>query len=199
MELARGYETHLSDLLALAAAADRGAGVVAVGHSFGGVLVQGAALGAPENFSAIGAFEPPMPWLGFHRRGNWPPLAENPGDEAERFFRQMMGDQAWERMADGVREDRRADGPALLTDLSAIRTISFDPTLLTVPVVYGTGVAKTAPHHLAAVEWLGENVPGATVHKIEDAGHGAHLSHPDAFATFINLVLERATNQGTST
>ncbi len=189
MELANGFETHLEDLLAIAAAADRGAGVVAIGHSFGGVLVQAAALAEPTFFLAIGAFEPPMPWLGFHRSGGWSPLAEDPGDEAERFFRRMMGDHAWERMADGVKLDRRADGPALLTDLSAIRTLSFDATLLSVPVVYGTGVEKTAPHHLEAVEWLGTNVPRASVDKITEAGHGAHLSHPDAFARFISLVV----------
>jgi pimeloyl-ACP methyl ester carboxylesterase len=105
----------------------------------------------------------------------------------------MMGDHAWDRMADGVKEDRRADGPALLTDLQAIRTLSFDATKLAVPVVYGTGVEKTAPHHLEAVEWLGANVPGAKVDKITEAGHGAHLSHPDAFARFISLVVAAGT------
>jgi len=197
MDLAQGFDTHLDDLLAIAGACDRGAGVIAVGHSFGGVLVQAASLKEPERFLAIGAFEPPMPWLGFHRRGGWPPLAQDPGDEAERFFRRMMGDHAWDRMADGVKEDRRADGPALLTDLQAIRTLSFDATKLAVPVVYGTGVEKTAPHHLEAVEWLGANVPGAKVDKITEAGHGAHLSHPDAFARFISLVVA-AGSKGTN-
>lgn len=198
MDLAGGFSAHLDDLLAMAGAANRGAGVIAVGHSFGGVLVQAAALHSPELFLAIGAFEPPMPWLGFHRQGGWPPLATDPGDEAERFFRRMMGDHAWERMAEGVQQDRRADGPALLTDLSAIRTLKFDATQLSIPVVYGTGVEKTAPHHLAAVEWLGTNVPLASVDKITEAGHGAHLSHPDAFARFIALVVAEGSRGASS-
>jgi pimeloyl-ACP methyl ester carboxylesterase len=197
MDLSGGFESHLNDLLDLASASDRGAGVVAIGHSFGGVLVQAAALRAPNLFASIGAFESPMPWLGFHRSGGWSPLAEDPGDEAERFFRRMMGDHAWERMADGVKLDRRADGPALVTDLQAIRTLSFDVTDLSIPVVYGTGVAKTAPHHLEAVEWLGANVHNAAVNKIEEAGHGAHLSHPDAFARFIGLVIDASREEVT--
>jgi hypothetical protein len=35
-------------------------------------------------------------------------------------------------------------------------------------------------------------VPGGVVYEIEAAQHGAHLSHPDAFAGLTRLVLERA-------
>ena len=41
--------------------------VVAVGHSLGGDVVIGAALADPGAFDAVGAYEPPMPWLGFRR------------------------------------------------------------------------------------------------------------------------------------
>ena len=62
---------HIHDLVAVATLArdgnDGAAPVVAIGHSFGGDVVVGAALASPESFDAIGAFEPPMPWLGFRR------------------------------------------------------------------------------------------------------------------------------------
>ena len=194
MDLTGGFRSHLDDFFALAEAANEGHGVVAIGHSFGGDLVQAAALERPELLAALGAYEPPMPWIGFHRHssGSWPPLASDPGDEAEQFFRRMVGDAAWDRLSDGLREDRRADGPALVVDLSAIRTLQFDPKLLTMPSHFGSGTTKTAPHHRDTVEWLGANVRGAQVTWFDDSGHGAHLTHPDAFARFIEQVRDSA-------
>ena len=71
---------HISDLLSIAEEARSGAEgpVVAVGHSLGGDVVIGAALAAPGAFDAVGAYEPPMPWLGFRRDESgaarpWPP------------------------------------------------------------------------------------------------------------------------------
>ena len=79
--------------------------LAAVGHSLGGDVVVGAALAEPRAFDAIGAYEPPMPWLGFRRtpagsdrRREWAPLAEDPGDEAERFFGRMVSPEAWRRL-----------------------------------------------------------------------------------------------------
>ena len=82
-----GLGGHVEDLIAIAdtVRADGGGGgpVVAVGHSLGGDVVIGAALASPGAFDAIGAFEPPMPWLGFRRQagtGNpWPGLADDRG------------------------------------------------------------------------------------------------------------------------
>ncbi len=64
-----GLDGHVADLLAiLSEVRSRGAGpVVAVGHSVGGDVVLGAALAEPRACDAVGAFEPPMPWLGFRR------------------------------------------------------------------------------------------------------------------------------------
>ncbi len=60
---------HIVDLLDIVAEVrSRGASpVVAVGHSVGGDVVLGAALAAPDSLDAVGAFEPPMPWIGFRR------------------------------------------------------------------------------------------------------------------------------------
>jgi pimeloyl-ACP methyl ester carboxylesterase len=189
---------HIADLLAIADEARSGSGgpVVAIGHSLGGNVVVGAALASPRAFDSIGAYEPPMPWLGFRRQGTrpWPALAGDPAEEAERFFGRMVGDGSWSRLTEGGRAERRADGPALVADLRSMRGEGppFDVTALDVPSVFGMGGPATAAHHRHAVEWLGANVPGALVHEIANAQHGAHLSHPDHFATMVRLVVERA-------
>jgi pimeloyl-ACP methyl ester carboxylesterase len=68
----------------------------------------------------------------------------------------------------------------------------FDVTALKVPAVFGTGGADTAPYHREGVMWLASHVPGASLFEIATARHGAHLSHPDHFATMTRAVLERA-------
>jgi pimeloyl-ACP methyl ester carboxylesterase len=190
---------HIDDLLTIADAARAEAGggpVVAIGHSLGGNVVLGAALTSPGAFSAIGAFEPPMPWLGIRREGRatWPPLSDDADLEAEQFFCRMVGEGTWARLTEAGRAERRADGPALIADLRGMRieVPPFDVTALEVPAVFGRGGPASAAHHRRTVEWLGDNVPGAEVYEIVKAQHGAHLSHPDHFATMVRMVLERA-------
>ena len=198
---------HVDDLLGLAASerAETGGPVVAVGHSFGGDVVVAAALADPLAFGAIGAYEPPMPWLGFRRqavppggRGAWLALADDPGDEAEAFYGRMMGPSAWDRLTPEARAARRADGPALVADLNGFRLDGppFDVCALTVPAVFGMGGPESAPHHRRTVEWLAANVPGATGFEIAAARHGAHLSHPDHFAALARQVAALATPGG---
>jgi pimeloyl-ACP methyl ester carboxylesterase len=193
---------HIDDLLAIADTARAGAAggpVVAIGHSLGGDVVIGAALAQPRAFDSIGAFEPPMPWLGFRRQGaqegaTWPPLSDDPGEEVERFFGRMVGEGSWARLNEDGRAQRRADGPALVADLRAMRRTSppFDVTSLDVPTLFGRGGPTSAAHHRRTVDWLGDNVPGAVVYEIANAQHGAHLSHPDQFAALVRRVVERA-------
>jgi pimeloyl-ACP methyl ester carboxylesterase len=200
---------HVDDLLAVAeeARASAKGPVMAVGHSLGGDVVLGAALADPRAFASVGAYEPPMPWLGLPRwdeggtdrpgdptGGNgWRAIADEPGEEAERFFRRMVSPEAWTRLTDAGRAERRADGPALVADLRGIRGEGppFDVGRLSVPAVFGMGGEATAPHHRRNVQWLGEHVPGAVVFEIQGAHHGAHLSHPDHFAAMTRLVVER--------
>ncbi len=133
---AAGLAGHVEDLLAVAAALPGPARpVTAVGHSVGGDVVAAAALAEPGRFASIGAYEPPMPWLGF-RRPDRPPRhpgndaagpADGPGsatgsrparpataaaEQVERFFRRMMGDAAWERLPERAKQERWADAPA---------------------------------------------------------------------------------------
>ncbi len=202
-----GLGGHIEDLLAVMEEVRdeaRAAGpVVCVGHSLGGDVVIGAALAEPSLFDAIGVFEPPMPWLGFRRDAAsgasaprpWPPIADDPGEEVERFFSRMMSPGGWARLTDEGKASRRADGPALVADLRSLRGegAPFDVTALAMPAVFGMGGPTTQPHHRRSVQWLGEHVPGGVVYEVEGAQHGAHLSHPDHFAAMTRLVIERAT------
>ena len=191
---------HVDDLLRLAEAArDESSGpLVAVGHSLGGDVVMAAALASPPTFGAIGVFEPPMPWLGFRRQQAekarvWPALSPDPAEEAEQFFSRMVGPAAWARLTDEGRAQRRADGPALVADFRSLHGEGppFDVSQLDVPVVVAMGGPSTRAHHRRTVEWLGAHVPGAQVFEIDGAQHGAHLSHPDHFATLTRLVVDR--------
>lgn len=193
---------HVDDLLDVVG--DRPA--VVVGHSYGGTVALGAALrdsrGGP--IRALCVYEPPMPWLDF-----WPARPPDPttaeqgsrptdanelsGRAAERFFRRMVGDAAWERLPEREKDARRADGAALAAELDAIRIgkAPFDVSLLRVPLVCGRG-EHSAPRHRDSVGWLVDHVPGAELVEIPGAGHGAHLSHPDAFAAMVRRTLARA-------
>lgn len=183
---------HVDDLLAVAAAAGGpGRAVTAVGHSMGGVVVLGAAIAEPALFASVGAFEPPMPWLGFSRRdapGRTDPPPSDPAAEAERFFRRMVSDTAWERLPAAAKAARRADGPALVAELAALRRgtpAPFDVTALAVPALFGCGGPATEDRRRRTAAWLAEHVADGHLAEIPEAGHGAHLSHPSAFARFV--------------
>ena len=199
--VAASISTHVDDLLGVIREITlrTSTTVSAVGHSLGGDVVIAAALAHPDALASIGAFEPPMPWLGFRRHDpgsprprGWPAMAEDPGLEAEQFFGRMVSPRAWSRLSDAGRATRRADGPALVADMTFMRGEQpFDVTALAVPAVFGMGGQASGTHHRRTVTWLGEHVAGAEVYEIEGAQHGAHLSHPDHFATFVRRVLER--------
>jgi len=190
---------HVEDLAAVVD--DRPA--VVVGHSYGGTIALGAALrpGGPGSILAVAAYEPPMPWLGpwASRRQagtSSPPrmsLDADPELIAENFFRRMVGDSAWDRLPEATKEARRADGAALAAEMSAIRVAEppFDVTTLSVPSVFGLGT-ESLPHQRATPAWLAANVPGAELVEIEGSAHGAHLTHPDAFALFVRAAVRKA-------
>jgi pimeloyl-ACP methyl ester carboxylesterase len=195
-------DRHVEDLLAVID--DRPAMVV--GHSYGGDVALGAALrpGGPGSILAVAAYEPPLPWLaawasrgGTRTGAPLGPVDEDPGLVAERFFRRMVGDSAWDRLPEDAKEARRDDGAALDAELADIRTrqVPFDVSALAVPAVFGRGTTSL-PHHRDAVSWLHDNVPGSRLVEIEGAGHGAHLTHPDAFARMVRSAVTRITGTG---
>ncbi len=181
---------HVADLLELV----DGRRCVVIGHSYGGDVAIGAAIESPESVVGLAAYEPPLPWLEWWPRHGGRSALEgmDPSDFAEGFFRRMVGDESWERMAEGDRDERRADGPALLAELAAIRDTrpQFDPNEIRVPAVFGRG-SRSVPHHLRSAETLAGAAPRGELFEISGAAHGAHLTHPEAFAAMVRRVLDR--------
>ena len=203
---------HIDDLLEVV----DGRPSVVVGHSYGGDIALGAAVrgGPGAGIVSVVAYEPPMPWLGAWARGpnsnaameaagsegsaapreqSAPPDHVSAAEAAERFFRRMVGDASWDRLSASAKAERWADGPALEAELAAIRTrqAPFDVTDLAVPATFGRG-ERSATRHRDTVGWLSEHVPDAELVEIPGATHGAHLTHPDAFAAMVRSALARA-------
>jgi pimeloyl-ACP methyl ester carboxylesterase len=173
---------HTDDLLAVARTM-QDKPVVVLGHSYGGVVALNAALAEPRLFHALVVYEPPLPFV--YRREGWgsTPIADDPGDEAESFFRRMVSDSAWDRLSPTERDGRRADGPALVDDLRTIRgDAPFDLAHLTVPTIYGHGDALHADYYAEVGARLKALNPLITPRVVQHAGHGAHLTSPDQFA-----------------
>jgi len=185
--LARSLDDHVADLVELVGAGP----CVVVGHSYGGDVAIGAALAAPGAVRAVGAYEPPLPWFDWWPRRTASSIAdEDPATFAESFFRRVVGDAGWERLTEHDRAARQADGPALVAELADLRRSGapFDVSALRVPLVLGRG-ERSVPHHRRTVEALAQLVARADVVEFAGAAHGAHLSHPDAFAAFVRRVV----------
>jgi pimeloyl-ACP methyl ester carboxylesterase len=189
---ATGIEEHVDDLLAVLA----GRPAVVVGHSYGADVTLTATTRPGTPIRGVVAYEPPMTWL-----PDWPRdtagaaavraavEAGDTGAAAEWFLRRMAGDEAWERLPERTKAERRAEGATLVAELRSIRDEApFDPAEVAVPVVVGCGTSS-AEHHRRATEALARALPHGELVLVEGAAHGAHLSHPCAFADLIRRVV----------
>lgn len=196
-------EEHIADLFAVIAARP----CVVAGHSYGAAVGLAAAERRPDLVQAVVSFEGPMPWRDF-----WPatsgganavnevreslcsgrPADAAIGDAAERFLRRHIGDEKWESLPERTREDRRAEGAALLTELSSAREdgAPYDASLIAVPVISARGT-ESESYLMQGADVLAAEVPGAEHAVIEGANHGAHQSHPAEFAGLIRRALDR--------
>lgn len=191
--VADGIDDHVDDLLAVL----DGRPATVVGHSFGGVIAVAAGQRAPHVVRSVLAFEVPMPWAPW-----WParsagaaalaPGATAPEEAAERFVRALVGDRFWERLPPRVQVLRQAEGAALVAEMRSLRTgvPAFELAAVTVPVVAGRGGDSLERHCRAAAE-LAAGAPRGELVTIESAAHGAHLTHPDAFADLVRRAVDR--------
>jgi len=183
---AETLDDHVADLFSVL----DGREAVVVGHSLGGDVAMAAAARAPAQIPAVGAWEPPLPWLEWWPRRARAGADEDPAAFAEAFFRRIVGHEAWDRLPERTRAARRAEGPALLAEILALRTGAppFDLAAFPVPLVVGRGGASL-DHHRRAADAIAALRPGTVVVEIEGAGHGAHRSHPAAFADFVRRAI----------
>jgi pimeloyl-ACP methyl ester carboxylesterase len=188
------FDRQVDDLLEVLA----GRTVVGVGHSLGGDVVLGAAQRHPELIDSAMVFEPPQPWLPLWsaRSAGSPAVIEagksDPARAAEMFMRGMVGDSVWDRLPSATQERRKAEGAALVAELQSLRTGRpvFDAAGIAVPVVCGFG-SRSKPHHKKGTRQLAEALQLGELHCIEGCAHGAHLSHPGAFAALVRRALAR--------
>ncbi|MGH9111554.1 MAG: alpha/beta fold hydrolase [Acidimicrobiales bacterium] len=113
------------------------------------------------------------------------------GDAAEWFLRRMIGDARWDRLPELVRAERRAEGAALVAELRSVHPPApspYTPERVPVAVLSACG-SETSSHHRRAAHVLARRVPQAQLQLVDGAGHGAHLSHPEAFADLVRHTL----------
>jgi len=171
--------------------------VVVVGHSLGGRIALRLAQERDPRVVAVAAFEAPMPDLDGSREQVGAGaielgLSEGPEAAAEHFYRRMIGDDTWHRLRDRDRAARRAEGPALLAELLDLRDGSDElrPELIEIPVAIGVG-ARSGEGLRRGAHVLADHLPHASFTELANAGHGAHLTHPDDFARYVTAAVPR--------
>lgn len=182
-------EAHAQDLLAVLRWTNAEATVV-VGHSLGGTIGAMAALAGAPGLSGLAAYESPFPVLddSFDEIGGGAlELGDREGAAAgaEHFYRLMVGDHTWSRLRPRDQAARRAEGPALMAELRSLRDRSraVDPSSLGLPVLVGSG-GLSSERMQSGARLLLAAVADGREDRIELAGHGAHLTHPDEFARY---------------
>lgn len=164
--------------------------VVVVGHSFGGVVALATVARRPDLVRSVAVYEPPQSWNAW-----WPgntggamavARADRPEEAAEAFMRRVVGDATWEGLPEKTRAARRAEGRALVGELSDIRrSAPFDPTDVARPVLVGRGERASA-HQVRGADELSRALGSAPI-VLSGAGHNAHTSHA---ADFVDLLIE---------
>jgi pimeloyl-ACP methyl ester carboxylesterase len=184
---------HVDDLCALVAHEVERHPVILFGHSFGGVVTFSAALRDPSHVRLVVNFESPLPWI-LRRQSFRSPLTDDAKSEAERFFRRMMSDKAWDRLSELQRESRRLDGPALLSDLATVQRSEapFDLAMLRVPATYAYGDDTQADYYRALSVEIARINPFIATVEIAHAKHAAHLKNPEQLAAVIQQSWEQA-------
>ena len=171
------------------------------GHSFGGNVALGLAARRPELVHAVVVYETPLSWLDW-----WPGdsagaaamAVADPGDAAEAFMRRLVGDAVWERLPASKRVERRAEGAPMVAELADLRRRApWDGTHIEVPVLALHG-EHARPHHRAAMEGLGDIIPGCRSAMVPAAGHAGPHTHADAVADAVMSFLASLSEDSTA-
>ena len=182
-------EQHVSDLVGVLQAHVPGRVVdLAFGHSFGGNVVLGAAESHPELIRQAAIYETPLSWLDWWPGGTAGGAAigaTDPAEAAETFMRRLIGDERWERLPAGTRADRRAEGAAMVDEITDLRRgAPWAAGSVAIPLL-AMGGELGRPHHQRAMRWLSEQIPTANYVRLEGAGHGAPNTHPAELAMLV--------------
>ena len=187
LPVATSMADHVDDLVRICAEFDELP--LIVGHSMGGLIALLLLDRPTASTTAAGAvvWEPPLAWNSWYVSRGEGLLGLDPADAAESFMRSVIGSTLWERLPQRMRDERRAEGAALMMDLTGARTpdavVAFEQ--ITLPVLVGCGTRSAAHHQRSAHEAAAE-ISSARLVVVEGADHGVHLSDPAAFAALIS-------------
>ncbi len=179
----------------VAGASDAGGPCVVVGHSYGGNVALAAADRHPEMIGGVVTYESPLSWESWWPRGSaggdamaW---RHQPEEAAERFMRRLIGDDRWERLPPSSRAARRAEGPAMIAELSDLRERRpWSAERIHAPVLVLRGELGNE-HHRVGSEALVAMLRDATLHTVPGARHFGPNTHPDPIADLITVFVDR--------
>ncbi|HNI34336.1 MAG TPA: alpha/beta hydrolase family protein [Microthrixaceae bacterium] len=190
LPVATSLADHVADLLAVCRALieEDGRRRLLVGHSIGGLIVLHALARTDVEQVALGGvvWEPPLAWNDWYRSRGDELVHMEPSAAAETFLRAMIGDRTWESLPAVMRDQRRSEGPALVSDMRNARTADavVDFEAIGLPVISAHGHESGAHHRRSAAE-VASRVTDARISGVEGANHGVHLADPAAFAELI--------------
>jgi pimeloyl-ACP methyl ester carboxylesterase len=193
-------EAHVDDLrnVITDTLVDRSAAAV-FGHSFGGNVALGLAMSAPELVDRVVVYETPLSWFdwwpgntaGGVALGDRAAADTDPEDAAEIFMRRLVGDAIWERLPSSTRSARRAEGPAMVAELTDLRRVApWNAEQISQPVL-AIGGETGRPHHQRGMRALAAMIDGAEHVELAGAGHGAPNTHPDELAAIVAAFVSR--------
>lgn len=176
-----------------------GGSAILIGHSYGGQIALATAARLPDQIQGVSTYETPLSWMSW-----WPAhtagaagVNAGPANAAEQFMIRMIGLPRWESLPERTKTERRREGATLVGELKALRVgPSWNPADIQCQVICGVG-SRAKDHHKKAVAWLVEEIQFATSTVIEDADHGAHMSHPEEF--YAQLIEPHVQGTGTLT
>lgn len=172
-------QQHIDDLISILGEKQ----VVLIGHSFGGNVTLGAAQALPQQVLGLSTYETPLSWMPWWsgQSAGAAAIASSADEAAENFMIRLIGYRRWEALPDKTKAERRKEGPTLTAELTSLREgPPWDPATIQCPVLAGVGT-KASEHHRRGAEWIAEQIPKAQLRVLQDAGHGAPVSHAQLF------------------
>ncbi len=188
-------EANIDDLASLVRSSAGERPVLLFGHSFGGDIALGLAARCPELVAGVVVYEMPLSWLDW-----WPGdsagaaamAMADPGDAAEAFMRRLVGDDVWERLPEGTRRERRAEGAAMVAELADLRRAApWSGEHVSAPVLALRGEYAGAHHRRAIDDAVGSMIANCRSEVIAGAGHAGPHTHAAAVAEVVRPVVER--------
>ena len=108
-------------------------------------------------------------------------VASSEAEAAENFMVRLIGNKRWNALPERTREERKREGAALVGELTALRlNAPWSVEDISCPVLCGYG-SKGMKHHADGARWLVQNLNNARLVELEEAAHGAPMTHPEQF------------------